>query len=129
MISFRHHHRRGGAPGVPRDDAAGARRAAPGGRRTLMGYSTILVDRADGVATITLNRPAARNALDLVMRRELLTTLDDLEADAATRVVILTGAGGHFSAGGDVKTMAVQRDTPAPRRARGRTLNPLAIRP
>jgi enoyl-CoA hydratase/carnithine racemase len=76
-----------------------------------MGYSTILVDRADGVATITLNRPEARNALDLVMRRELLTALDELEADAATRVVILTGAGGHFSAGGDVKTMAARRQT------------------
>src|SRR5258707_5245441 len=113
MISFRHHHRRGGAPGVPRDDAAGARRAAPGGRRTLMGYSTILVDRADGVATITLNRPEARNALDLVMRRELLTALDDLEAEAATRVVILTGAGGHFSAGGAAKSMAVTPPTPA----------------
>src|SRR5258708_36660024 len=84
-----------------------------------MGYSTILVDRADGVATITLNRPAARNALDLVMRRELLTALDDLEADAATRVVILTGAGGHFSAGGDVKNMAGKRPPPAPGRARG----------
>ena len=34
-----------------------------------MGYSTILVDRADAVATVTLNRPEARNALDLVMRR------------------------------------------------------------
>src|SRR5260370_29078791 len=104
MISFRHHHRRGGAPGVPRDDAAGATRAAPAGRRTLMGYSTILVDRADGVATITLNRPEARNALDLVMRRALLAALDDLAADAATRVGILTGAGGHFSAGGGVQS-------------------------
>src|SRR5258705_13287991 len=106
MISFRHHNQRGGASGVPRDDTAGATRAAPGGRRTLMGYSTILVDRADGVATITLNRPAARNALDLVMRRELLTTLADPEADAAPRVVILTGAGGHFSAGGGAKNPA-----------------------
>src|SRR5260370_41629848 len=113
MISFRHHDRRGGAPGVPRDDAAGATRAAPAGRRTLMGYSTILVDRADGVATITLNRPEARNALDLVMPRELLTALDDLEAEAATRVVILTGAGGHFSAGGERETHAGHRPTPA----------------
>ena len=93
-----------------------------------MGYSTILVDRADGVATITLNRPEARNALDLVMRRELLTALDDLEAEAATRVVILTGAGGHFSAGGDVKTMAVKRHTPAEGRARVESLNRFVIR-
>ena len=92
-----------------------------------MGYSTILVDRADAVATITLNRPEARNALDLVMRRELLTALDDLEAEAATRVVVLTGAGGHFSAGGDVKTMAATsgaatswRPSATPRRRAGR---------
>ena len=57
-----------------------------------MGYRTILVDRTDGIATITLNRPEARNALDLVMRRELLATLDELDADAACRVAVLTGA-------------------------------------
>jgi len=93
-----------------------------------MGYSTILVDRADAVATITLNRPEARNALDLVMRRELLTALDDLEAEAATRVVVLTGAGGHFSAGGDVKTMAAKRHTAAEGRARVESLNRFVIR-
>jgi len=75
-----------------------------------MGHSTILVDRADGVATITLNRPEARNAIDLVMRRELLAALDDLEAEAATRVVILTGAGEKaFVAGADINELAVQR--------------------
>jgi len=93
-----------------------------------MGYSTILVDRTDGVATITLNRPQARNALDLVMRRELLTALDELEAEAAARVVILTGGGGHFSAGGDVKTMAAKRQTAAEGRARVESLNRFIIR-
>jgi len=93
-----------------------------------MGYSTILVDRTDGVATITLNRPQARNALDLVMRRELLTVLDELEAEAAVRVVILTGGGGHFSAGGDVKTMAAKRQTAAEGRARVESLNRFIIR-
>ena len=84
----------------------------------MIGYSTILVDRADGVATITLQPGGARDALDLVMRRELLTALDELEADAATRVVILTGAGGHFSAGGGVETMAAKAPDPRPRAAR-----------
>jgi 2-(1,2-epoxy-1,2-dihydrophenyl)acetyl-CoA isomerase len=93
-----------------------------------MGYSTILLDRADGVVTITLNRPEARNAIDLVMRRELLAALDELESDPATRVLILTGAGGHFSAGGDVKTMAARRQTAAEGRARVESLNRFVIR-
>ena len=78
-------HRRESPAGVPR--GADTVAAASGGGRKLMGYSTILVDRTDAVATITLNRPQARNALDLVMRRELLAALDELEAEAAVRVV------------------------------------------
>ena len=70
-----------------------------------MGYETLLVERVNGIAQITLNRPEARNALDLTMRRELLGVLDEIEADPTSRVVILTGAGGHFCSGGDVKTM------------------------
>jgi 2-(1,2-epoxy-1,2-dihydrophenyl)acetyl-CoA isomerase len=93
-----------------------------------MGYSTILLDRVDGVATVTLNRPDVRNALDLVMRRELLTALDEIEAEPATRVVVLTGAGGHFSAGGDVKTMAARRQTASEGRARVESLNRFVIR-
>ncbi|MGH7316830.1 MAG: enoyl-CoA hydratase/isomerase family protein [Candidatus Rokuibacteriota bacterium] len=93
-----------------------------------MGYGTIRVDRSDGVATITLDRPEARNAIDLVMRRELLAGLDELEADATTNVLILTGAGGHFSAGGDVKTMAAKRHTAAEGRARVESLNRFIIR-
>jgi 2-(1,2-epoxy-1,2-dihydrophenyl)acetyl-CoA isomerase len=80
-------------------------------------YQSVLLDRAGTVGTITFNRPAAGNALDLTMREELLTALDDLDADETVRVVILTGAGGHFSAGGDVKTM-VARHTAAEGRAR-----------
>ena len=70
-----------------------------------MGYETLIVDQTGAIATITLNRPEARNALDFAMRRELLTALDEIEASPTARVVILTGAGGHFCAGGDVKTM------------------------
>ncbi|MBI4638971.1 MAG: enoyl-CoA hydratase [Candidatus Rokubacteria bacterium] len=83
-----------------------------------MGYTTILVEHAGPVATLTLNRPDARNALDLVMRRELLAALDELEADDATRVVVLTGAGEHFCAGGDVKMMRDKRHTAAEGRER-----------
>ena len=90
-------------------------------------YQSILVDRAGAVGTITFNRPAARNALDLTMREELLTALDDLGADETVRAVILTGAGGHFSAGGDVKTM-VARHTAAEGRARVEMLNRFIMR-
>ncbi|HSL50911.1 MAG TPA: enoyl-CoA hydratase [Candidatus Deferrimicrobiaceae bacterium] len=93
-----------------------------------MGYGTILVDRTDGIATITLNRPEARNAIDLIMRRELRSVLDELEAETAIRVVILTGGGGHFSAGGDVKTMAAKRHTAAEGRARVESLNRFVLR-
>jgi len=87
-----------------------------------MGYETILVDKADGVATVTLNRPEARNAIDVRMREELVGAFDELEADETARAIILTGAGGHFSAGGDVKTM-VKRHTAADGRARVESLN------
>jgi 2-(1,2-epoxy-1,2-dihydrophenyl)acetyl-CoA isomerase len=70
-----------------------------------MGFQTLIVEQSEGIATVTLNRPQARNALDLVMRRELLQALDEIDADPSSRVVILTGAGGHFCAGGDVKSM------------------------
>jgi 2-(1,2-epoxy-1,2-dihydrophenyl)acetyl-CoA isomerase len=92
-----------------------------------MGYETILVDRADGVATVTLNRPEARNAIDVRMREELVGVFDELEADETARAIILTGAGGHFSAGGDVKTM-VKRHTAADGRARVESLNRFVLR-
>jgi 2-(1,2-epoxy-1,2-dihydrophenyl)acetyl-CoA isomerase len=92
-----------------------------------MGYETILVDRADGVATVTLNRPEARNAIDVRMREELVGAFDELEADETARTIILTGAGGHFSAGGDVKTM-VKRHTAADGRARVELLNRFVLR-
>ena len=92
-----------------------------------MGYETLLVERGDGIATITLNRPEARNALDFAMRRELLSVLDEIEADPTSRVAILTGAGGHFCSGGDVKTMRT-RHTAAEGRGRVEMLNRLVLR-
>ena len=93
-----------------------------------MGYQTLLVERTGSRATITLNRPEARNALDLTMRQELLAVLDDIEADAVVRVVILTGSGGHFCAGGDVKTMRQKRHTAAEGRGRVELLNAMVLR-
>lgn len=63
---------------------------------------------ADRVATITLNRPERRNALSDAMLSGLQTALADAEQAADVGVVVLTGAGGGFCAGGDVKGFAAQ---------------------
>lgn len=68
-------------------------------------YKTILVNKKDGIATLTLNRPDALNALDLLMREELAQELYALRDDPEVKVMILTGAGRAFCAGGDIKTM------------------------
>lgn len=67
---------------------------------------TIDVTTQDGIATVTINNPARRNALDMAMRQSLGEALSDLMADRQCRVVILAGAAGHFSAGADVTQMA-----------------------
>jgi 2-(1,2-epoxy-1,2-dihydrophenyl)acetyl-CoA isomerase len=60
----------------------------------------------DGVAVVTMNRPERRNAFSLPMIEALGRVLGDVEADDAVGAVVLTGAGGAFCAGGDVKAMA-----------------------
>jgi 2-(1,2-epoxy-1,2-dihydrophenyl)acetyl-CoA isomerase len=57
----------------------------------------------DGIATLTLNRPASLNALDLAMIDDLRATTARAAVDPAVRVVIVRGAGEHFMAGGDLK--------------------------
>jgi 2-(1,2-epoxy-1,2-dihydrophenyl)acetyl-CoA isomerase len=60
------------------------------------------VERDAGIVTITLDRPERRNALDVACWRELGRVLAEMESRAADRVLILTGAGGVFCAGGDL---------------------------
>jgi enoyl-CoA hydratase/carnithine racemase len=57
---------------------------------------------SDRVAVVTLNRPAKRNAVNLEMWRRLAAVFGELSADDDVRLVLLTGAGGHFSAGADI---------------------------
>ena len=70
---------------------------------------TIEVD-ARGVATLTLNRPEKHNAMSALMLEELTAAAKQLGADDTVRVVVLTGAGRSFCAGGDLAWMAAQRD-------------------
>lgn len=63
----------------------------------------LLIDSADGVATLTMNRPEARNALSSEMRAGLDDAFHRFEHDDSVRCVVLRGAGEHFMAGGDVK--------------------------
>lgn len=65
----------------------------------------------DGVLVITINRPAARNAVDSATARAIAAALDTLDGDVGLRVGILTGAGGTFSAGMDLKAF-MQGDRP-----------------
>src|SRR3954471_7135645 len=65
---------------------------------------------ADGVATLTLNRPDRLNALSAPIMDGLLDAVPRLSADSAVGVVVVTGAGRAFCAGGDVKRMADEPD-------------------
>ncbi len=74
------------------------------------GTEHLLAHKSDGVATLTLNRPQALNAMSGEMNAALQDTLALVEVDAEVRCVVLTGAGRGFCAGGDVKGMAAAGD-------------------
>lgn len=78
-----------------------------------MSYRNIILEREEGVATLTLNRPDALNALDWQTGEELLAALEECAVDAAVRVVVLAGAGRAFCAGGDLRGMARSPDVDA----------------
>ncbi len=63
----------------------------------------LTIERERGVAWVTLNRPAKRNAMNPVLNARMHEVLDEIEADAACGVLVLTGAGDSFSAGMDLK--------------------------
>ena len=71
-----------------------------------MGAPALLVEREGHVVTLTLNRPQARNAFDPEMLVRLADAWDLVDGDPEVRAVVLTGAGGHFCAGTDLKLMA-----------------------
>jgi 2-(1,2-epoxy-1,2-dihydrophenyl)acetyl-CoA isomerase len=75
-------------------------------------YSTLRYEIADAIATITLDRPEALNALTIPMKVELLAALTAVARDRGVRVVVLTGAGRAFCAGQDLKERLEPDATP-----------------
>lgn len=90
---------------------------------------TVLVSASEGVATITLNRPAALNSLTLELKESLLDAVRTVAADPAARAVVLTGAGRGFCAGQDLREHAELLATgdPAPLNTVERHFNPLCL--
>ncbi|HVX23628.1 MAG TPA: enoyl-CoA hydratase [Acidimicrobiales bacterium] len=66
---------------------------------------TLIVDRRDGVVTVTMNRPQRKNAINSVMLRELVAVCEEVQYGRADRVLVLTGAGGEFCSGADLSDL------------------------
>ncbi len=67
-----------------------------------MGFETIILDRTEGVAMLTLDRPDKLNSFNDAMHAEIREALTEIESDATVRTLLLTGAGRAFSAGQDL---------------------------
>ncbi len=86
----------------------------------------VLLDVADGVATVTLNRPGAMNALSTALRARLYAVMKQVDADDDVRAVVLTGAGERaFTAGLDLKELGSQAGALGSANARGADENPV----
>ena len=72
-------------------------------------YERLRMDRRGRILTVTLNRPETRNAVDGRMHEELATIFYDVQLDEQADVIVLTGAGSAFSAGGDLNWLATLR--------------------
>ncbi|HYD71127.1 enoyl-CoA hydratase/isomerase family protein [Azospirillum sp.] len=89
-----------------------------------MSTDTILrYEVLDGVARLTLNRPETRNALDLDLREEIGRAVVAARDDADVKAVVITGAGGAFCAGGDLRSLSAERRGAVANRHRVRRLH------
>ncbi len=70
-----------------------------------MAFETIRVDEADGIVTLTLSRPEKLNALSVRLGEEICTALEAFDKSSSARVLVVTGVGRAFSAGGDLSSM------------------------
>jgi len=90
---------------------------------------TLIVERSGGVVTITMNRPARKNAANGTMWSELLTTFEDVAGDRNDRVMVLTGAGDAFCSGADLGDAANVAGRPGdPYLVQMRALGDVALR-
>ena len=86
----------------------------------------LLVEKSDGIAVVTLNRPEAMNALSKAMRSALYKAMTELDADPDVSVVILTGAGERaFTAGLDLKELGSDPGAMSAANAEGADENPV----
>lgn len=86
----------------------------------------LLIDKSEGIATVTLNRPDAMNAMSTGLRAALASALDELNADPEVRVAILTGAGQRaFTAGLDLKELGSDPRGLRAANATGSDMNPV----
>jgi enoyl-CoA hydratase/carnithine racemase len=76
-------------------------------------FQTILVEKANKVATVTLNRPERLNAVNDVLHRELEELFGEINGDAEVNAIVLTGAGRAFCAGGDITGFSSTREPEA----------------
>ncbi len=76
----------------------------------------LLIRREGAVLVLSNNNPAARNALSPAFYAAVTTALADAAADSSVGAVVLTGEGGHFCAGGDLRQLAGRRELPVERR-------------
>ena len=87
---------------------------------------TVLTEIADGIATVTLNRPEAMNALSKALRHRLYQVMTTLDADDAVRAIVLTGAGTRaFTAGLDLKELGSEPGALGAANAEGADENPV----
>jgi enoyl-CoA hydratase/carnithine racemase len=77
-----------------------------------MGYQTLIMEKKNGIAKITLNRPEALNALNKKLSEEIGLAIEDAGKDETIRVVVITGAGRAFCAGGDLKDLPLTPGNP-----------------
>jgi isohexenylglutaconyl-CoA hydratase len=92
---------------------------------SLPSFDTLAVRHDGGVLQVTLNRPEMRNAMSLRMVQELRQVLGLAEGNPTVRVLLMRGAGGHFSAGADLKDMALARMRAEPGDLRPREMDTL----
>ena len=87
----------------------------------------VIVEKSDGVTTITINRPEVRNAVDSETATQLADAFRAFESDPDAKVAVLTGAKGHFSAGLDLKAVA-RGETPPVSEEGDSVMGPIRLR-